>query len=288
MKAIIGILWHPLSIAWRRREYLIHQHSTIWKEDGFDVRHFRKPEEANRICDLVIVHSDVSCIDPAWLTPLKNHKLVLNRNVVNIRKTHVSDLILTQDSNWAGPVVIKTDLNNNGKPERWVLDRKGFKRGVLNPFRDHYSFLNSISEVPQSIWRNPNYVVEQFQKESWGDDFATTSATIFGDEVSCVKLGGKDWEVKAKKATNWERIPTVPDEVIQKRKSLGLDYGKIDYTQNADGIHIFDINKTIGRITLHSEHESNGRRLTKSRLRKRGQVILRYLEGEITPFVLEK
>lgn len=267
-----------------RKKYLIAQHEELWREEGIEVRHFRTAQAAGRWSDLVVVHMDVSLVPARLLEPLDTHPLVLNRRVTDIRKSRISECVLERGSDWDGPVIVKTDLNREGAPERL--------RGVLSGFRGrwwankdtHYFLHDAVEEVPDWAWEEAAWVVEKQEVEEDAEGYATRSATFFGDEISEVKLSGPNPIVKDSTSERCLRLDDVHEDVLRKREAVGLDYGKIDYTRNDRGIHVFDVNKTIGFIELHTDAESLGQRLTRGRLLQRGQVIHRYLSGEITPF----
>ena len=281
--ARIGILWHPRSMRWRRRLYLISQHAAIWTEEGHQVRHFRDARAAMRWSDLIIVHADASEVK-SIVAPLVDHRLVLNLGVSDIRKSTMSDLVLHSGDPCTGPVVVKTNLNNRGLPERWLLLKSGFAHWDSVLRSRGYLLFPSLSDVPGDLRNHPAIVVERFEAQSENGHFMTASATFFGDEVSCVRLTASTWQVKQQEAFAWERLDEVPIEVTNKRRALGLDYGKIDFTTNETGTHIFDVNKTIGRIAFVPNAEQM-RRMSKERLQARGKVIERYLSGEVKPLL---
>ena len=279
--ANISILWHPRSLRWRRKYYLISQHAGIWAEEGHAVRHHCHAADAMRWADAIIVHADASEVKSV-VEPLSDHPLALNAGVADIRKSAMSDLVLKPGDDWQGPVVVKTDLNNRGFPERWLLLKSGFAHWNTELRSRGYLLFSSFAEVPDALLKHPALVVERFEPQREGEHFTTTSATFFGDEVSCIQLTAAEWQVKQEPAFAWKRMTEIPEAVLAKRKALGLDYGKIDFTVNERGTHIFDVNKTIGRIAF-IENGEQIQRMSKSRLRARGAVIERYLSGEITP-----
>ncbi len=266
-----------------RAKYLIAQHEELWQEEGMQVRHFRTARAAARWSDLVLVHMDVSRVPERMLSPLEGHPLVLNNRVTDIRKSSISSCLLRPGDPWDGPVIVKTNLNREGYPERQKLLLSGFKGRWWASKDTHYFLYEGVSEVPDWAWGDAAWVVEKHEVEADPEGFATRSATFFGDEISEVKLSGPHAIVKAANAAQCVRLDDVHEAVRAKREQLGLDYGKIDYTINARGVHIFDVNKTIGFIELHDADESAGQRLTRERLKQRGRVIWRYLSGEIKP-----
>lgn len=280
----IAILWHPRNWTFMRKKYLIVQHAALWEQDCMEVRHFRSGKAAVAWADVVIVHMDVSVIDPRLTEALALHPLVLNRGILDIRKATVSDCLLKRDSDWTGPVVVKTNLNREGRPERIKLLSAGFKGKWWSQRESHYLQFDRLKDVPDSIWANSNWVVERQEFQLSREGYSTTSATFFGDEVSAVTLTSRSSIVKGANAIHWKRLDEIPEEIMRKREHLRLDYGKIDFTVNDRGAHAFDVNKTIGHIQLHDDRAGQGKRLTAERLRERGLVIHRYLSGEIRPF----
>lgn len=280
----IALLWHPRHWRFMRKKYLLWQHVELWERDGMDIGHFRSARRAAAWADLVIVHMDVSVIHPKYIDALANHPCVLNRGVLDIRKSSTSECTLQRDSTWTGPVIVKSNLNREGRPERMKGIAAGFKGSWWSRKESQYLEFSSLRAVPTWAWKGNSWVVERQELQRTGSGYATASATFFGNEISAVTLHAPSTVVKGANSTRTERMKQVPEEILHKRKELLLDYGKIDFTTNERGIHVFDVNKTIGHIQFHHPETAGANRLTEERLRKRGMVIHRYLSGEIRPY----
>src|SRR5690606_38165328 len=95
---------------------------------------------------------------------------------------------------WDGPVIVKTNRNFGGRPERrlklgrlglalhpdtWI-PRGGWRhRTALVP--DRYPIFESIKDVPGGVWDNPSLVVERFCPEREGDLYVVRTLSFFGD-----------------------------------------------------------------------------------------------------------
>ena len=69
---------------------------------------------------LTLLHVDLSVVPIAyreWARQASQRGLVWNANAHDIRKTKISSNLLLPDSDWAGRVMVKTDLNYGGRPE---------------------------------------------------------------------------------------------------------------------------------------------------------------------------
>jgi hypothetical protein len=198
-------------------------------------------------------------IPPQYSECLEAYPLVLNRNVLDISKSVISEY-LARDEPYDGPVIVKTDANYGGMPEvhtrrcsraiRWpkfflCLSASSWrKKGHLKP--SGYPIYAGKAFVPSGVWDNPNLVVERFLPEQQNGLYYIRYWMFLGDQGWAARFGSKDPVVKfSNRVTPDERVP-IPDELVALRKRLGLDYGRFDYVVR-DGLPIvFDTNKTVG------------------------------------------
>ncbi|HSN00416.1 MAG TPA: hypothetical protein VLS52_05365 [Rudaea sp.] len=200
--------------------------------------------------DAAIMHVDLSVVPQAYREAATRYPLVLNGNAADIRKTRVSRHLLKRDSDWSGPVVVKTDLNYSGIPELHAVEC--FRRDGTTPdlapvplvCTDRpYPILRSIAEVPDEIWNNPGLVVERFLPESDAQGFWMRAWVFFGDRERCTRYCGTHPIVKT--ANIIAREPaSVPDELRAERDRLGFDYGKFDFVVRAGRAILLDANRT--------------------------------------------
>ena len=200
--------------------------------------------------DAAILHVDLSVVPEAYREAAMRYPIVLNGGATDIRKTRVSRQLLRRGDDWAGPVVVKTDLNYSGIPERHAVEC--FGRDGTTPdlalvplvFTDRpYPILRSIDEVPDGIWNNPGLVVERFLPESDAQGFWMRAWVFFGDRERCTRYCGTHPIVKT--ANIIAREPaSVPDELRIERERLGFEYGKFDFVVCEGRAILLDANRT--------------------------------------------
>ncbi len=238
-----------------------------WAGNGYRVLTHYGSENLPK-ADIVLLHVDMTEIPLFYAERLKAYPLVLNRNVLDISKSAFSELLVTRNDTYGGPVIVKTDANCGGKPEtrirrrsrtfRWpklLFCRAGsnwVKTGHLNPYE--YPIYDNKTLVPLEVWENPKLIVERFLPEKEDDLYYIRYYMFLGDQGWAARFGSKNPIVKFSSRVTQEERVSVPDELIALRKRLGFDYGRFDYVER-DGLPIvFDINKTVGGYNSCAEY----------------------------------
>ena len=109
-----------------------------------------------------------------------------------------------------------------------------------------YPIYNSLAEVPAGVFRNRALVVERFLPEREGDRYFMRHYLCLGDRTRSVRVAGSTPFLKRAACALVDEGLEVPDAVLDLRRRLGLDYGKIDYTIHAGRVVILDVNRTPG------------------------------------------
>ena len=153
-------------------------------------------------------------------------------------------------------MIIKSDANYYGLPE---IDQgnKGFFNNlrrrnsklynwrVLRELpRRSYPILDNLHKVPKWVWKREDLVVEKFLPEMDGNLYVLRIWLFFGEREYGAKLWSKNPIVKASNFTSYEYIDDVPDSLRAIRKSIGIEFGKIDYVLVDGKAIVLDINKT--------------------------------------------
>jgi len=246
-----------------RKRHLIHLLTPIWKEAGIEVAEVFGVREAPP-ADVAFLHVDLSVIPPAYLKLARRYPLVVNGAIADIRKSHLSSLRVDRQSDYAGPVIVKSSLNCAGDPEMvYFRHRSKFRRVFVRksprpsyPMRlerkEDYRLFSSPAEVPASMWQCADLVIEKFMPERYGHLYCLREWYFCGDKsVQRVELSPDPIFTSGELVRHLD-IP-VPPELQALRKRLGFDYGKFDYTM-IDGKAVpFDFNKTIGVIDRKEE-----------------------------------
>ncbi len=257
-KARIAILFHGHTRPREQRRYFIAQMARCWRDDGYEVISSVDPAHTPP-ADLLIMHVDLSVVPHRYLEAARRYPRSLNARIRDIRKTAISRNLVGADSDWDGPVIVKTNLNSAGLPEKLYLKN----RGVWNPAdaalrRQQYRVYPSISAVPRDVFLNRRYVVEKFLPERSGDSYCLRSYHFFGDVEECFLLYSDREIITAGSLKHFEPI-TVHPAMRAMREKMGFDYGKFDYVECDGEAVLLDANKTPGYFH-HAEQDFARRR----------------------------
>lgn len=248
--------------------YGIRAIAAAWRDLGHTVTITADPHAA-LAADAVLPHIDLTAVPPAIRRVLDRHPLVLNRGLWDIAKRAWSANLVRRGDPWPGPVIVKTDLNCGGIPERihfaqrarlvrlWravALHLPGGDRrwaADLGPYRVY----DRIADVPDAAWRSRALVVERFLPERRGATNVVRFAWLLGDR-SLQLVGERDApQVKAAAASDWgvTREP-LPAEIWRLCAERGIDYAKIDFTIVDGRANVLDVNRTPVAALLTAAH----------------------------------
>ena len=244
--ATIVILEHLLQKGLERR-CLIYLFAEHWREAGHTVLVHYGTENLPP-ADIAVLHVDLTVVPAEYAQLVARYPRVINGAVLDIGKRGFSSLILDRNDSWEHPVIVKTDVNDGGRPElRLRLQRQRAGEGdevPAAPLLPKYQIFSSLSGVPEAVWMTPGLIVEKFVPEQDDDGYYVRIWVFFGDrernthyrsDVPVIKSG----DIKA-------RAPApVPDELRAWRQKLKFDFGKFDYVCPGAGPPILlDVNRT--------------------------------------------
>ncbi|CDX12641.1 conserved hypothetical protein [Mesorhizobium sp. ORS 3324] len=201
--------------------------------------------------DAAILHVDATLVEPAYVEYGRRFPFCLNVGVTDISKSRVSTARVAPHDGWEGPVIVKGVLNCGGLPESRLNLRAARARRPL-PFPNaramkEYPVFDNASEVPAEVFGDPDLLVERFLPEIEPDGFALRYWLFCGDYDFCGRFVSRDRIVKGAGVFRSEPCP-VPDELRQRRRELGFDYGKFDFAVHDGKTYLMDANKTPGRV----------------------------------------
>jgi hypothetical protein len=242
---------------------------TYWREMGLTVAvergasYFARPHAA-----LAVNHVTHTVTPPAYRRYLSRFPAVINGRLTDISKTKYSRDLLTQTDGYAGPVIIKTDLNSGGYSEHYLPSRNrlaGYLRPVLNRLgvREYpdpdaplggtvylsphaYPVYEHASLVPAGAWSNPNLVVQKFQPEMEGPGlYRLRCWYVLGDRGFHVVTVARNPVVRGTDIVKrWVTLEATPPELEAVRRAMHVDYGRIDYVMAEGKPVVYDINRT--------------------------------------------
>lgn len=257
----VAVLFHEGDRHRDPSTYLVHHLAGFWREDGHTVTYLfgtRRFVPA----DIVLVHVNLSVVPLDYLDFAARYPIVLNGGIRDIRKSSISRNLLRLGDSWQGQVIVKSDLNYAGAPERYLRQTPAERRlgalrsarrrlerllGVTPPFGESrdYEVFDRLADVPAHWFANRQVVVEKFRPE-FEDGFYHVRIYMFlGDRWSCTRVGTPNPVVKSDPNARTESVEPAA-EVVAWRRKAGLDYGKLDYVVNNGEVVLLDVNKTTG------------------------------------------
>lgn len=203
--------------------------------------------------DVVFQHVDLTVLPDEYQTALAAYPQVVNRNIVDISKRSFSCLLLSADSDYKGPVIVKTDLNCGGIREGRIAHLNGQALPGIEQGWRHVSMINpaaypvfkSLKDLPADLWFNPAIVVEKFMPER--DEtglFCVRSWVFLGQREIGVLTASEHPVNKAGKYKRKAYFDDIPIEIRRVRERLKMDFGKFDYAMVDGQAVLYDVNRT--------------------------------------------
>ena len=177
--------------------YVVDYLSRLWRQQGLRVDYHYQPQLLPET-DLLFLHVDLSVVPLNYRALVAPYKRVINRDIVDIRKTTQSRNRVLPGDNYQGAVVIKTSLNSAGRAEDCAKNHRMIRlsRRLLRPHRrfhqnwpaeikprgtGKYVLLNHCDQVPATVWNDEKWVVERFRPERCGDKFVLREWFFLGE-----------------------------------------------------------------------------------------------------------
>ncbi|MBZ9675014.1 hypothetical protein [Mesorhizobium sp. ES1-1] len=200
--------------------------------------------------DVAVLHVDATTTPADYIEYASRFAFCLNLGAADISKRRISGALVDKGDTWQGPVIVKSNLNNQGIPEAF-LNRQSQRAGKPQPFPDMpvqepYAVHGSIDDVPQTIFDRSDLIVEKFIPETEPDGYAARFWVFCGDRERCTRYVSPKQLIKASDTIRREAVP-VPDQLRVLRQRLGFDYGKFDFVMHEGRAVLLDANKTPGR-----------------------------------------
>jgi hypothetical protein len=230
-----------------------------WKKKGYPVRVQRGIQEAVPE-DILFPHVDLTVLPKAYRDFFSRHPRVINRGITDISKRAISRQRLRHGSGYVGPVIVKTNANSGGGADEKKLNARGrrwkrWRNELAKRFpkvswwwlremnSNQYPVFPALADVPFGAFCNPHLIVEKFLPERDGDLYCARSHSFLGSAHYDNLLKSPYPIAKGSQLCRRQEIPAHP-EVLDYRRSIGMTYGKIDYTIIDGHAVILDVNTT--------------------------------------------
>lgn len=244
MRTRIAVLMHQNARALPLTRYSITHLAYRWANDGNKVM-FIFGDKQFVPADIAIVHVDLSVVPNSYLELANRYPIVINGRVRDIRKSNISKNLLSYGNPYPGKVIVKSNLNFAGMPERIVMATDNQQNQMDFKLPKDYRIYDNISEVPEKYFNNIRFVIEKFLPEREDDFFCVRNYLFLGDQTICYKSMSHKPVING---SAWESIEIVEPhpEVLAWREELHFDYGKFDYVLHEGKPILLDANKTVG------------------------------------------
>jgi hypothetical protein len=244
----------------RPSAYLLHDILECWRVMGNEwaTTTPARPLDA----DAGFLHVVPTLVAPDYRRLADSYRFTVNAETWDIRKRIVSRNLLSSDSDWSGPVIVKSDLNNFGKIEH-LHNLRARRVGQRPPHRNlppesGYEVYDRLSEVPGPIWHDNRFVVEKFLPEDNGDGtFSLRTWVFLGERERCTRHIVPNSISKANDVIRSEPCD-VPLPIRDERSRLGFDYGKFDFVIHQGQPVLLDANRTPGNPRNLQDHVRKG------------------------------
>ena len=263
----IGILLHsnctyprPGAAYPPANSYMIWALAEEWRMMGYQTEVIKG---ISRRCDVdvLIPHIDLTVMPADYQRFLSGFQMVLNNRARDISKRLFSKNLVGPESEYEGPVIVKTDANAGGRPElthSFLGSRSRLTGMVLRranellPRRwkrslraEKYPVYKNVRSVPQDIFRNKRMIVERFTPEKEGDLYVLRYYMFMGNCHTNVKMVSNQPVFKGHGVVSRAHVPVHPD-IVKLKQKMGFDYGKFDYVISQGQVILLDTNITPG------------------------------------------
>lgn len=256
----IAILLHENDRKRMLKSSLISKMAICWENDGHEVFYLYGTDQFVP-ADLIFLHIDYTVVPDSYFEFAQQYPRVINGGVKDIRKSTLNNDLLHLTKDWDGPVIVKSDYNCAGIPERlrngtlgkiekkMLSMLKSLNIDLHHPkFRSSLDYLvfDHIEDVPKILFYYPSVVVQKFIPEMEDDQYCVRTVSFLGDNMTPKRLKGPNPIVKGETASAIEYDIETHPEILSKIKELKFDYGKFDYVVVDGKPILLDINKTVG------------------------------------------
>lgn len=250
---------HPTLPLWH--DSLVALFLPLWRAAGLRTRVVAGPAPIGG-ARVALLHVDLTRVPPDFTRLRAVYPALLNGAVDDIGKRRLdAGLGVSHHDAYDGPVIVKTDLNAGGVPER-VSRRHGqtWPARLAGTVLDHvfprrptgrwwhrdrtYPIFPNKSAVPSWVWRRTDLLVQRFVPERAARGYALRVWFFMADADLHFIRYARDPMVRLGQATGADLLDEVPTELQAIREILGFDFGKFEYVLWEGKPVLLDANKT--------------------------------------------
>lgn len=240
----------------QRRDYILNRMLSGLRRAGVPWRLLDRPGIKDP-ASVAFIHVDLTELPASFLTIGDRYVDAINGRAATIDRRLYSRLRLMPDSDFEGPVIVKTFRNSRGFPELRYAARKNFisrashvvRKLAVPDYKERmcpaYRVYDSIADVPSAVWADERLFVERFAPGNLKPPLLRYKYNFFLDIEQNTRSTFSSVIYDDAAVEKFEVVQEVPDEVRRVRRDLHLDYGAIEYFIVGDDCFVIDANKTV-------------------------------------------
>jgi len=191
--------------------------------------------------DLLFLNLSRPVIPEEYRRFAAQYPVTFNAGASDLRKHHYADGLLRAGASYRGPVIVRADQGYAAPVPRASASPLTFIRrfsGQPRPTPRHepagsvlenYRIYPSINDVPADRF-GPDYIVQKFLPEENAGRYVLRQYYFLGDESFLSLQTSGAAIIRAASPFSLEEW-TPPEGLLNLRKRLGLDYGRIDFVE---------------------------------------------------------
>jgi hypothetical protein len=200
--------------------------------------------------DVALLHVDATIVTDEYLGLASHYPRTINFGTGDISKRKISRLLVARDDGWTGPVLVKSNFNNNALLEQMHNARAAYaQRPLPHPGiakGPPYQLFDSAQEVPAETWSDDSLVVERFVPEKAPEGgYALRTWVFMGPRERCNRVVTAGPISKAADVLSYGPVD-VPPQLRAERERLNFDFGKFDFVIHDGEPILLDANRTPG------------------------------------------
>jgi hypothetical protein len=262
MTKSIALIFHRNERFKRIPRFAIWHLAEVWREEKIKVV-FLFGTEKYVPADLALLHVDLTEVPDEYMEFARRYPVVLNGKVKNIRKSTFTRNRVRPGDGYEGKVIVKSELNYAGEPERkllgtplsrlilratmrlpWLrLSRRDSK--LLFRLPCDYRIYDNPRSIPPDWFKRDDILVEKFLPEMQDGLYCLRNYHFLGDGGGGVLRKSAHPIINAASTISRQDIQPDP-EIVALTKSMQFDYGKFDYVMHEGRPALLDTNKTPG------------------------------------------
>ncbi len=261
MKHRIAVIFHKHELRHRLPRFAIWSLANAWRDDGYEVA-FLFGVEKHVPADLAVLHVDLTLVPEEYIEFANRYPAVINGRIRDIRKSTYSQCRVNPGEHYKGPVIVKSERNYAGEPERKLLGSRLSRLSVRIGSRfslrvrgagtepifkspADYRIYSSVDMVPKQWFGRNDVLVEKFLPEKDGKFFCLRNYHFLGDRGISVLRRSAVPIINMATAVDRREVET-PPEIPELARRMQFDFGKFDYVIHDGRPVLLDANKTPG------------------------------------------